>query len=190
MINTSRLLIRQFQAHDYLDLFAYLSNPSVYRFEPGEPISLARAKELTLERALHSDFWAVVLRNTQKMVGHLYFKQIEPQEYFTWELGYIFNPEFHNRGYASEAAQALIGFGFEHSGIHRVIAHCDSRNVASWKVLEKIGMTREGSFRKNVFFRRNPDGSPLWVDSFEYAVLKEDWGPLEKASVTFADQGE
>jgi ribosomal-protein-alanine N-acetyltransferase len=157
MIHTSRLLIRQFQEQDYTSLFEYLSNPSIYRFEPGEPISLEKAKELASERAQGNDFWVVILKGDQKMVGHLYFKQIEPKE-----------------GYATESASGLVHFGFTHFGIHRVVAHCNPENVASWKVLEKIGMRREGYFRKNVFFRTATDGSPLWVDSFEYAILKED----------------
>jgi ribosomal-protein-alanine N-acetyltransferase len=174
MINTSRLLIRQFQEQDYTSLFEYLSNPSIYRFEPGEPISLEKAKELASERAQGNDFWAVILKGDQKLVGHLYFKQLEPKEFQTWELGYIFNPAFHNRGYATESASGLVHYGFMQFGIHRVIAHCNPENAASWKVLEKIGMRREGYFRKNVFFRTAKDGSPLWVDSFEYAILKED----------------
>ena len=179
MINTSRLLIRRFQERDYRSLFEYLSNPIIYRFEPGEPISLEEAKELALKRARGSDFWAVILKRTQELVGHLFFKQTEPEAFFTWELGYIFNPRFHNQGYATEAAQALVHSGFQYFGVHRVVAHCNPENVASWRVLEKIGMRREGLFRKNVFFRKDVDGSPLWVDSFEYAILKEDLQPLD-----------
>lgn len=82
MINTSRLLIRQFQEQDYNSLFDYLSNPTVYRFEPGEPISLEKAKEFNLEKSQGTDFWAVILKSEQKLVGHLYFKQTEPKEFF------------------------------------------------------------------------------------------------------------
>lgn len=174
MITTSRLLIRQFQEQDYISLFEYLSNPIIYRFEPGEPISLEKARVLTLERVPKTEFWAVVLKDAQKLVGHLYFKQIDPKAFLTWELGYIFNPAFQGKGYATEAAYALIRYGFENLGIHRVIAHCNPENVASWRVLEKIGMKREGQFRKNVFFHTAPDGSPLWIDTYAYAILKED----------------
>ena len=87
MINTSRLLIRHFQEQDSKSLFEYLSNPSIYRFEPGEPISLEKAKELALERVQGTNFWAVILKSTQVMVGHLYFTQTDPKEFLTWELG-------------------------------------------------------------------------------------------------------
>jgi len=174
MITTPRLLIRKFEPQDGNALFEYLSDPGIYRFEPGEPVSLAEAQEIAIKRAHGSDFWAVVLKQDQRLVGHLYFKQTEPLDFLTWELGYIFNPAFHNKGYATESAGALVRVGFAHFGIHRVMAHCNPENTASWKVLEKIGMRKEGCFRKSVFFRTNPDGSPVWVDTLEYALLKED----------------
>ncbi len=183
MINTSRLEIRQFQPEDGESLFEYLSNPDVYRFEPGEPVTLEKAQELALERSKGTDFWAVILNGTQVIVGHLYFGQIEPKAFLTWELGYIFNPAYHNKGYATESAAALIRYGFAHFGIHRIIAHCHPENIVSWRVMEKIGMRKEGSFRKNAFFRVSMDGAPLWVDSFEYAILKEDIDLLDAAQM-------
>jgi [ribosomal protein S5]-alanine N-acetyltransferase len=176
MIESSRLLIRPFKDQDFESLFEYLSNPAIYRFEPGEPITLEKAGELARERSQDNVFWAVILRSVNKLIGQLYFVQVDPREFMTWELGYIINPAFHNQGYASEASEALVRYGFEHFGIHRVMAHCNPENVASWKVLEKIGMKKEGFFRKNIFFRSDPDGFPLWTDTFEYALLKEDLG--------------
>jgi RimJ/RimL family protein N-acetyltransferase len=174
MINTARLIVRRFYEGDYVALYAYLSNPSVYRFEPGEPISLEKAKQLCIERAQGDDYWAVILRSTSEMVGHLSFRQTGTQEFFTWELGYIFNPEFHNQGYATEAAKALLAYGFKNFGIHRVVAHCSPENIASWRVLEKIGMRREGHYHKNIFFYRDEQGKPLWIDTYSYAILGED----------------
>ena len=179
MINTSRLLIRPFQEQDGQALFDYLSNPKVYRFEPGEPVSLAQARDLAAERSQGTDFWAVILKSTQVLVGHLYFKQTEPKKFMTWELGYIFNPAYHHNGYAAESARALIQYGFAHFGIHRIVAYCNPENTASWKLLERIGMRREGCFKKKAFFRTAEDGSPLWFDAFAYAILKEEIQPLE-----------
>ena len=179
MINTSRLLIRPFQEQDGQALFEYLSNPEIYRFELGEPISLEEAKEMAVERSQGTDFWAVILKSTQVLVGHLYFKQTEPKKFMTWELGYIFNPAYHHNGYAAESASALIHYGFAHFGIHRIVAHCNPENAASWKLLERIGMRGEGRFRKKAFFRTAEDGSPLWFDAFAYAILDEEIGTLK-----------
>jgi len=174
MIETPRLLIRLFEKQDARALFSYLSLPEVYRYEPGAPISLEKAMELAAERAQGQDFWAVVVKNTKELAGHLFFKQTEPPEFLTWELGYIFHPKFHNLGYATESAGALVRYGFEHDYIHRVVAYCNPENIASWKVMEHIGMRREGHLKKNIFFRMAPDGLPLWVDSYAYALLAED----------------
>ena len=54
------------------------------------------------------------------------------------------------------------------------MAHCNPENIASWRVLEKIGMRREGHFQKNVFFKVQADGSPVWIETYEYAILKDD----------------
>lgn len=177
MIQTQRLVIRAFRPGDAEALYEYLSNPLTYRFEPGEPITFEQARGLALERSQGSDFWAVEWMEAQKLVGHLYFKQVEPAELLTWELGYIFNPAYQNQGYASEAAAALVRYGFEHWGIHRVTAHCNPQNIASWKVMEKIGMTREGHLRQNIFFHRDAKGEPIWIDSFEYGLLQDDLKP-------------
>jgi len=178
MIETPRLLIRQFQEQDGQALFGYLSNPEVYRFEPGEPVSLERAIEIARKRSQTTDFWAVIQKSTHQLIGHLYFKQVAPVEFLTWELGYIFNPVYHNNGYATESASALIQYGFKQFGIHRVTAYCNPENIASWKVMEKIGMTREGKLKKNVFFRRDSHGLPLWTDSFVYAISRDEFENL------------
>lgn len=171
MIETNRLLIRRFTPEDASGLWDYLSNPAVYRFEPGEPISIETALALVKERSEGLDFLAVELKSSRQLVGHLYFKQIEPPELDTWELGYIFNPRDQNQGYATESAGALVQYGFTQLGVHRVIAHCNPENTASWRVMEKIGMTREGLLRQNIFFRRDPFGKPIWVDTYAYAII-------------------
>ena len=72
MIDTPRLLIRPFQEQDGHALFEYLSDPSVYRFEPGEPVSLDQAKELAAERSKGTDFWAVILKSNQALTAFVF----------------------------------------------------------------------------------------------------------------------
>jgi len=55
--------------------------------------------------------------------------------------------------------------------MHRVVAHCNPENTASWRLLEKIGFRREGLLRQDVFFRRDAGGEPLWADTCVYALL-------------------
>ena len=170
-IQTERLVVRPFRPDDGRDLFDYLSLPEVYAFEPGEPIDAEEAASVADARSRGSAFWAVELRDERRMVGHLYFAPIEPAELRTYELGYIFNPRDQGRGYATEASKALVGHAFAEMDVHRVIANCNPANIASWRVLERIGFVREGHLRRNIFFRTDADGRPLWQDTFEYGLL-------------------
>jgi RimJ/RimL family protein N-acetyltransferase len=129
---------------------------------------------LALERSRGNDFLAVEEKASRKMIGHLYLKQVDPLEFMTWELGYIFNPRFFNKGYCTEASKAAVDYVFSELGAHRVVAFCNPLNAASWRVLEKIGMRREGLFLKKAFFRKN--GSlPLWHDCLAYGILEAEW---------------
>lgn len=173
-IPTPRLMLRAFRPEDAGDLYAYLSRPDVYRFEPGEPFDFTQAVQRAQEFSTSPDFWAVELQVEEKVIGQIYFSRIEPQHLLTWELGYILSPDYQRQGYASEATAALVQAGFAAAGIHRVVAHCNPENVASWKLLERIGFRREGVLKKNIYFRRNANDEPIWMDSFAYARLAED----------------
>jgi len=173
MIDTKRLFIRQFTLNDFNDLFDYLSEPEIYKFEPGKPVSVEEAKELCIERSKGKDFLAVELKQNKKMIGHLYFKQIDPLEFMTWELGYIFNPKYQKKGFGSEAAKGLVEYGFTNFDIHRIMARCNPDNIASWKLLEKVGFIREAHFRQYSFFHKDSQGSPIWTDTYEYSMLRK-----------------
>ncbi len=171
-LETERLIIRNHIPSDGDDLFEYLSLPEVYRFEPGNPLSREDTEKLLSRRCGGDDFLAVVLKDGGKMVGHLSFHLTPPEEFLTWELGYIFNPRYHNRGYCTEASSALIEYAFGRLGAHRIVAYCDPENIPSWKVLEKTGMIREGHFPRRAFFRRDGRGNPLWHDCYAYGILE------------------
>ncbi|PES74780.1 GNAT family N-acetyltransferase, partial [Bacillus anthracis] len=80
----------------------------------------------------------------------------------------VFNPKYFNKGYASEAAQATLKYGFKEMKLHRIIATCQSENTPSYRVMEKIGMRREGYFKKCI-----PHGNEWW-DEYYYAILEEE----------------
>jgi len=176
MLTTERLIVRPFSANDYQDLYEYLSRKEIYQYEPGEPVSLGEAKKISAERAKSTDFWAVTLKDkNKKLIGHVSFIQTEPKHFLTWEIGFIFNPAFQNKGYATEAARSLIAYAFRELGAHRVVGYCSPENIPSWRVLEKCGMKREGLQRKNAFFHKGEDHKPIWLDSYIYAILAEDF---------------
>jgi len=171
-IKTKRLLIRNFRENDCNDLYEYLSDKETYRFEPGEPITIGIAKKLCTERSKGKEFLAVQFRN--KVIGHIYFGQIKPKKFMTWEVGFIFNKKFHGKGYATESLMAIIEYGFGNMNIHRIIAHCSPKNISSWKLLERVKMRREGKLRENIYFHTEKNENPIWLDTYEYGLLKKD----------------
>lgn len=84
-------------------------------------------------------------------------------------IGYVLNRGFWGQGYATELAQALLAYGFDKLGLHRIYATCDIDNMGSAHVLEKIGMRREGVLREYRLQGEN------WRDQFLYAVLDHEW---------------
>jgi ribosomal-protein-alanine N-acetyltransferase len=84
------------------------------------------------------------------------------------ELGFAVSRERWGQGYATEAARAILDFGFADLGLRRIYATCRPENVGSSRVLEKIGMSREGRLRDHVLIRGD------WRDSLLYAAVTPD----------------
>lgn len=171
-METKRLIIRPFAVEDAEDLYAYLSREKVVRYEPYPAFTREQAAEEAVRRASDANFHAVILKETGRMIGNLYFA---PGDFDTWELGYVFHDAYWGREYAAEACRALLEEGFASGKIRRVIAMCNPENAASWRLLERLGMRREGHLRRNIWFFRDENGQPVWQDTYEYAILREEW---------------
>ena len=174
-LETQRLVIRRFLPSDGDDLFEYLSDEETVRFEPYGVFSLEQVRIEAARRSADTAFRAVCEKDTGKLIGNIYFCQQEPEQFSTWEIGYVFNRRFGGAGFATEATLAMMRYGFETCGAHRIEAHCDPLNVRSWKLLERVHMRREGHFLKKAFFNRDPSGQPRWHDAYAYGILEEEW---------------
>jgi RimJ/RimL family protein N-acetyltransferase len=166
-IETERLVIRNFKFDDWKQLYTYTSNQEVMRYIPDgiytDEIAKKFVEDNTGERP---EKFAVILKSEDKLIGHMYFHEwFAPQ---TYEIGWIFNKDYHNNGYATEAAKTLINYGFDILNLHRIIATCQPENPPSWRIAEKIGMTKEAHFRKCIMTENG------WLDELFYAILKED----------------
>ncbi|MDS0525628.1 GNAT family N-acetyltransferase [Clostridium sp. SHJSY1] len=170
-IKTERLIIRRFKAGDWKDLNEYLSDEKVVYYEPYEPFTEEECKEEANCREKNESFLAVCLKESGKVIGNLYFGKVE---YESYELGYVFNSNYWNKGYATESAQALLNYAFKEWKIRRVIAMCNPENKASWRLLERLNMRREGYLQKNIYFRLDENNLPIWQDTYEYGILREE----------------
>lgn len=174
-IETKRLTIRRFTPNDWEDLYEYLSDEEVVKFEPYGTLSLEACKIEAISRTGNPAFWAVCLKESGKVIGNLYFTQESPVEFMTWELGYVFNANYQHHGYATESSEALIKYAFEQMGVRRIIACCDPKNTASWRLLERLNMRREAHQLSNVYFKQDDQGNPIWKDTYQYAILASEY---------------
>lgn len=175
IFETDRLIIRNFCSNDWKDLYEYLSDEIAIKFEPYDVFSEEACRQEAINRSQNSAFWAVCLRENNKLIGNLYFQQQEPKEFRTWEIGYVFNPAFWGKGFATEACKRIFEFGFKEAAAHRIIGRCNPENTASWRLMERLSMRREGYFKKPAYFRKTPDGNPIWHDAYEYSILEEEF---------------
>jgi RimJ/RimL family protein N-acetyltransferase len=175
IFETDRLLIRRFNSNDWKDLYEYLSQEIVVKYEPYGVLNEDSCKEEAIKRSKNNAFWAVCLKENNKLIGNIYFQQQDPKEFLIWEIGYVFNPLYYGKGYATEACKVIMKFGFEKLGTHRIIGKCNPENTASWRLMERLSMKREGHFKKVAFFRKTLDGKPIWHDAYQYSILEEEF---------------
>jgi ribosomal-protein-alanine N-acetyltransferase len=175
ILETDRLVIRKFCYDDWYNLYEYLSQDTVVKYEPYNVFSKEECKEAAINRSQNDAFWAVCLKENNKLIGNVYFQQQEPKEFLTWEIGYVFNPAYYGKGYATEACKRVLKYGFEQLGAHRVIGKCNPENTRSWRLLERLLMRREGHFRKPAFFKKSNEGKPIWHDAYQYSILAEEF---------------
>lgn len=167
-IKTKRLWIRTFEVTDWKAVYTYTSNHDVMAYIPEGPFTEEDAKEFVHKNSgVHAEAFPVLLLEENILIGHMVFHRYFGEH--TYEIGWVFNPAYHKRGYASEAAQAILDFGFGEMKVHRIIATCQPQNTPSYRVMEKIGMRREGYFKQCI-----PNGNDWW-DEYYYAILNEEW---------------
>jgi len=166
-IETDDLIIRNFELTDEDDLCEYMLQRVNAEFEAYPNFNASKAKEEIILRSNSEEFFAIELKSNHKVIGNVYLGK---REFNTRELGYVLHEDYHRRGYGSSASKAVMDFTFK-SGIHRIYAECAPQNVSSWKVMEKIGLNREAHFKKNVSFRTDEKGNPIYWDTYVYAAL-------------------
>ncbi len=171
-LTTERLVLREVRKTDWKDVHEYAVNPDVYKFMPWGPNTEEDTKNY-IQSAINfrqeiprTKFeLAIILKTTKKRIGGCGITVSDAENQQGW-IGYCLNNNLWNQGYATEAAAKLLEFGFEKLELHRIFATCDTENIGSARVLEKIGMQREGFMRDDKLIRKK------WRDSFLHAVIR------------------
>lgn len=154
-IETNRLILRKMMVKDYEDMYAYACRFDVTKYLTWKPHTSPNYTKEYLEyiatKYSLGEFydWAIIDKQNAKMIGTCGFTRFDFHSNCA-EVGYVLNPEYWGRGYATEAVQTVINFGFEKIGLTRIEAKYMQGNEASRRVMEKVGMTYEGMMRSAV----------------------------------------
>ncbi|WPC41198.1 GNAT family protein [Clostridium sp. JS66] len=170
-LKTDRLIIRDFDKKDAAGLYEFLEHPPVHCFMSEKLDSLYEAEKEVERRGKEGEHFAVCLSDTDSIIGDVFAIKEEPD---TYSVGWNFNLKYGKSGYATEAAKALIDFLFNNDA-RRIYAYAEDDNIQSQKLCERLGMRKEGLFIDFISFVNNPDGTPYYENTYQYAILKREW---------------
>ena len=180
-LETERLVLRDFVTEDAAALAACRHGDAFWRFYEPRADTHGEAREHVGmfvawqgEKPRTHFQLATVLKEDGRLIGSCGIRQRPQVQYgesspSEADIGYELDPEYWGQGYATEAVGRLLTFGFGEMGLHRVWAFCLLENTASWRVMEHLGMRREGVLRANVRLREQ------WWDTAVYGMLAEEW---------------
>jgi len=171
IVRTGRLVLRDLEEADCRAVHRYASDPEVIRYMDWGPNTeeetkkfVQRASEGQREQPRKNYELAIILKEDGQLIGGCSIHVSDSNNREGW-IGYCLSRHFWRQGYATETAKALLRFGFDQLGLHRIFSLCDPENLASAHVLEKVGMEQEGRFRERKFRKGK------WHDELSYAII-------------------
>jgi RimJ/RimL family protein N-acetyltransferase len=179
-IETDRLVLRPFTLDDLDDVHAFHSRPDVVRYLYWDTRSRDEVREVLQRKAqqtvLAAEGDAISLAVTTPgaegtrtgVIGEvvLWWHSIEHRQ---GEIGFVLHPDHQGKGFAREAATAMLDLAFGALGLHRVYGRTDARNTASAGLMKRLGMRQEAHFVQNEIFKGE------WGDELVFAVLEDEW---------------
>ncbi len=176
-LRTARLVLRPYEPADLPWITDLMGREDVCRYLPWPPMSPEEARAKLQQRLAQTGIGpdhealvpVAVEAATGRVVGELMLRA-RASEPGNGEIGWSIHPDFQGRGYATEGARELLRVGFEDLRLHRIRASADSRNLASIRVMERLGMRREALFIESELIKGE------WVDEVICALLASEWG--------------
>ena len=175
-VNTERLQMRRFLLSDVDSAYRnWASDPDV-QLNYGEPVYETREKVSELLDQYIGKYndpyyyrWAIIEKSSGECIGQIAYFLVDPDNEFA-EIEYCIGTSYQGKGYATEACKAVIRYGFDHIGLHKVQICCRTTNQKSRKVIEKCGLTYEGTLRD--YFKM---GENRFEGRMYYSILRDEW---------------
>lgn len=173
-INTERLILRRFEGHDLDAFHAYHSMPETARFLPGPAKTYTQSMErvgkyanFVFEKEGDWVCLAIEAKGSAGLLGEVVLKWLPGRG--QGEVGWTLAPRARGKGYATEAAEAVLRLGFEELGYHRIEARLDGLNAASAVLCERLGMRLEARLVDKWHYKGQ------WATELVYAILETEW---------------
>jgi len=182
IIETPRLLLRKLGVEDAEEYFSIASNPlaakhTIWNAHITIEDSISYLSELQAKmdqgQAIH---WGIIDQATGTLIGRVGFIHFDTQHSLS-EVGFALHCDWWGQGIMSEAALPVIRYGFEELGLNRIEGRCNADNLASERVLLKIGMTFEGILRRQLKIKG------VFIDQKMYAILNSDFNELHEEAL-------
>lgn len=174
-LQTQRLILREVQLDDWRDAQLLDADPLVVRYQSNDVLGpegtqeyLQRSIDAAAETPRKVYDLVITRKDENRYLGRVGLDIVRPEhrEATVW---FNLRRDLWGQGIASEATACLIDFGFRTLKLHRIFGDCDPRNIASAKLMEKVGLKREAHLRENWWLKGE------WCDSYIYAVLEHEW---------------
>ena len=177
-LETARLVLRPLTVGDAPFWLSHFSDPEIVELTAfAAPKDLAAAREELLTYAVRNFQastgirWGIVLKGQPDLIGPLGFDQWVKESGYHARVGYDLRKEYRRRGLMTEAMTAILDWGFDALRLNKVEALTDPRNVASMRLLEKLGFHRDGVLRENTYFEGR------FQDDVCFSLLAREWHP-------------
>ena len=186
LIRTERLALREYTSDDWATVLEYQSDPRYLRFyarteRDQVAVRYFVGRCVATQAGAPRDVFQLAITlpmDNGRLIGSCGVR-VNDRARREGNIGYELNPRYWGNGYATEAARAMLSYGFEQLNLHRIWAQCNADNTASAHVLEKIGMRREAHFREHDYFKGR------WWSSFIYAMLDQERAVASSVSEPF-----
>lgn len=176
-LETERLILRPFEENDFEAVHAYASVPENVQYMIWGPNEESQTREFILKAIAKSEeipcnnyHYAAIRKSSGKLIGAANLDIVSEDEA---EIGWILHRDYWKQGFGTEIGSRILEFGFSELGLHRIIAHCDTENYGSYRVMEGLGMRREGCFIEGR--PANKFSDKKYGDEYSYAILRDEW---------------
>ncbi len=183
-LQSERLILRCIKESELPTFLAYLNDPIVAKYQTWDEYPEERARGVLSEQEALKPGWpgktilfATEVKASAALAGHvvLTIQEKDPKQA---EIGFTFAQEFQGFGLAREASELVMEYAFGKLDLHRVFAITDCENQSSIKLLQRLGMRREGHFIQNIWFKGH------WGDEYMFAILQEEWRASRDSKVS------